>query len=304
VPPFWTRRGFCAALASSLLPAQQRPIRLLAAGDVMLSRWIGKEALRLKDPAWPLREIAPFLSAADLTFINLESPFRKKGPYPEKGMVFRARPETIDGLVLAGVDVVSLANNHVRDAGAAGLEDTLALLAEKGIAAAGLEADCIVERAGMKFGFLAYTYDQKNGNWKDEDARIAGLDTAKCAAAIAALKPECDTVLVSMHAGVEYAEKPHPSQVGFARAAIEAGAAAVIGHHPHVVQPVEEYKEGVIFYSLGNFVFDQFQRKATQKGLVAELEFEGRRVARYRTHGIDIVRGQPKLAVAPPKPEG
>jgi poly-gamma-glutamate synthesis protein (capsule biosynthesis protein) len=155
----------------------------------------------------------------------------------------------------------------------------------------------------MKLGFLAFTYDQRNGNWKEDDERIAGLDEARCAAAIEGLKPKCDVVLVSMHAGVEYAAKPHPAQMSFARAAIGAGAAAVLGHHPHVVQPVEEYGGGVIFYSLGNFVFDQFQRKETQQGMLAELEFEGPRVARWRTHDVEIVRGQPKLAApATPRP--
>ncbi len=110
------------------------------------------------------------------------------------------------------------------------------------------------------------------------------------------LGKRCDVVIVSMHAGFEYQPQPNAQQRQFARAAIDAGAAMVVGHHPHVTQPVEVYGNGVIFYSLGNLAFDQFQRKETQRGLIADVRFEGDRLSTYSMIPVDIVRTVPKVA--------
>jgi poly-gamma-glutamate synthesis protein (capsule biosynthesis protein) len=99
-----------------------------------------------------------------------------------------------------------------------------------------------------------------------------------------------------MHAGVEYSPKSNAQQVAFARAAIDAGARVVVGHHPHVTQPWERYGQGVIFYSLGNLVFDQFQRVETQRGALADIVFEGPRLARASLLPVDIVGTAPRLS--------
>jgi len=101
-----------------------------------------------------------------------------------------------------------------------------------------------------------------------------------------------------MHAGWEYWTRPNPQQVLFARAAIDAGARVVVGHHPHVVQPWERYKSGVIFYSLGNLVFDQYQRPETQRGELAEVVFSGAALARADSKAVDIIATVPRLASA------
>src|SRR5207344_1880481 len=125
-------------------------------------------------------------------------------------------------------------------------------------------------RNGTRFGFLAYTYDQSNGNHKDVDDRIAAVDVEQMQGDVADMRTRsdnpADAVIVSMHAGIEYAPQPNQQQREFAHSAIEAGASVVVGHHPHVVQPWERIGEGVVFYSLGNLVFDQFQREETQHG--------------------------------------
>jgi poly-gamma-glutamate synthesis protein (capsule biosynthesis protein) len=136
----------------------------------------------------------------------------------------------------------------------------------------------ILERHGIRFGFLGYTFDQKNGNWRDLDQRIAMADPDAVSRDVQNLRKRADVVIVSMHNGTEYETKPNSAQRTFAHAAIDAGATAVIGHHPHVVQPTERYKDSLIFYSLGNFVFDQFQREATQHGEMVELQFCGTRI--------------------------
>ncbi len=98
-----------------------------------------------------------------------------------------------------------------------------------------------------------------------------------------------------MHAGIEYARKPIKSQIAFAHAAVDAGASLVIGHHPHVIQTEELYRGAPIFYSLGNFVFDQYQREGTQHGEIAEVAFLGTRVFLVNTWPVRITPTGPEL---------
>jgi poly-gamma-glutamate capsule biosynthesis protein CapA/YwtB (metallophosphatase superfamily) len=302
------RRTFLGTISAAAFaqtqpePPLPRITKIIAGGDVMLARNVGIRARAQKDPAWPFRLIAPVFAAADIAFLNLESPFNNQGPLQLHGMIFKAEPDMIAGLTLAGIDIVSTANNHARDQQSRGLEFTLDHLAENGILAVGTgkteeeaHAGQIIERNGTKFGFLAYTYDANNGNHKDTDPRIAILDTDRMREDLAALHMKADVVLVSMHAGVEYELKPNRQQTEFARAAIDAGAAAVIGHHPHVRQPMELYEGAPIFYSLGNLVFDQFQRTETQIGTLAELTFEGSRLTKTNTRTVRLPLTVPRV---------
>jgi len=310
-----TRRSLLLAPALGLLsklgrsdntanPAQAPATRILCGGDVMLSRYVGARALRQSDPASPLRDLAPLLSSADIAFVNLEAPFSDHGRRIEKGMVFKAEPEMIEALRVAGIDVVSTANNHARDCGSYGVDFTLDWLAKNGIAAAGTghtaaqaHQGAVIERNGRRYGFLAYTYDQSNGNHADQDDRIAMLaDPERMAADVSSLHSRADAVIVSMHAGVEYQKQPNAEQRRFAHAAIDAGASAVVGAHPHVTQPIESYRGGVIFYSLGNLVFDQIQREDTQHGLIADLRFAGAKLTSYSAIPVDIVGTVPRVA--------
>jgi poly-gamma-glutamate capsule biosynthesis protein CapA/YwtB (metallophosphatase superfamily) len=283
---------------------RSRDSRLILGGDVMLSRLVGKFARERRDPALPMRELATVLSSADITFVNLEAPFSDRGRRVEEGMVFKAEPEMIGALELAGIDIVSTANNHARDCNRYGVEFTLDWLARHKIAAVGsaasaeaAHAGAVLTRNATRFGFLAYTYDQSNGNHRDVDDRVAVLDTDQMRRDVANLLTRADVVIVSMHAGFEYVSKPNRQQIEFAHAAIEAGARVVVGHHPHVVQPWERVGEGVVFYSLGNLVFDQFQREATQHGALAELKFSGSRLVHAELIPVDIARTGPRLAI-------
>jgi poly-gamma-glutamate synthesis protein (capsule biosynthesis protein) len=270
--------------------------RLIFAGDVMLSRAVRREILGSKDSAHPFRKIAPLMSGADIAFVNLESPFSDEGAFREGGLVFHAAPEMIAGLQLAGVDVASTANNHARDCGPHGVDYT------HGIRAVGSAATekaahegTVIARNGIRFGFVGYTFDQKNGNWKDTDPRIADADPVVMARDVEALAKRCDVVIVSMHHGIEYQPRPSAAQIAFAHAAIDAGAKLVIGHHPHVIQTVEKYREGLIYYSLGNFVFDQYQRKETQHGQVVQVSFLGREILNTHEMNVQITPSGPEL---------
>ena len=283
-------------LGNSRPPAPPSQVRILLGGDIMLSRYVGRLASERGDPSWPLHQVANLLASADIAFANLESPFSDQGPITDRGMVFRAQPEMVQALSLAGIDVVSTANNHARDCDGYGIEFTLDLLARHGILAAGTARSSslahrgtIIARKQIGFGFLAYTFDQSNGSHPGVDERVAMMDIVRMRADVARLLERADAVIVSMHAGNEYQAQPNARQQRFARAAIDAGAALVVGHHPHVVQPVEQYGGGVIFYSLGNLVFDQFQSEETQRGWIADVRFTGARPASWDIIPIDIV---------------
>lgn len=307
-----TRRGFLLLPAlglfnktevSQALPQPYPVTRILFGGDVMLSRHVGIVARQKADFGWPLRSVAALFQSADLTFVNLEAPFSDHGRPKEAGMVFKAEPEMVEALRTAGIDIVSTANNHARDCGDYGIGYTLDWLAQNGIAAVGTgeteeaaHRGVVLARNGVRFGFLAYTFDQSNGNHADVDDRVAMMDAKRMTADVQDMAQRAAAVIVSMHAGWEYFQRPNPAQRNFAHAAIDAGASVVVGHHPHVTQPVESYGNGVIFYSLGNLVFDQFQRRETQRGLIADVRFAGNRLAGYGVIPVDIVGVAPRVA--------
>ena len=314
-----TRRALFALPFLPLVPGAQsdpppveavepaRLTRLVFGGDVILARGVAEAARQSR--LSPLRNMASLFSKADIAFVNLESPFWDKKPYGASELIFRAEPPMIDALTSAGIDVVSTANNHARDCYYEGVEFTLGLLKRNGIAVAGsgenaeaAHADSVLERNGLRFGFLGYTFDQSNGNHFDIDPRIAMLDIDQMRRDVAGMKRRAHVIVVSMHAGAEYWTRQHPVQTSFAQAAIEAGARLVVGHHPHVVQPVERYRDGIIFYSLGNLVFDQ-RRKETQAGLVVDVSFKGAELAGYKLIPVDIVDTVPQVSARRPAQE-
>jgi len=268
----------------------------------MFSRAVRRQMVAAHDPALPFRKVGPLMCAADIAFINLESPFSDRSPYYEHGLIFHAPPEAIAGLKLAGIGIASTANNHSRDCGPHGVEFTIEWLRSHGISPLGTSESeavtrqgVILERHGVRFGFLGYTFDQQNGNWHDIDTRIAVADIPSMCRDVAALHKRSDVVIVSMHHGIEYMPKPTQAQIKFAHAAIDAGAALVIGHHPHVIQATETYRGGVIFYSLGNFVFDQYQRPETQHGELAGISFLGPAILATHIIPVRITATGPEL---------
>jgi poly-gamma-glutamate synthesis protein (capsule biosynthesis protein) len=212
----------------------------------------------------------PELASADLTVGNLETSISDEGTPAAKGYTFRAPPQTAAALKDAGFDVVSQANNHALDYGPVALADTRRLVEEQGILITGAGADlaqatqpAILERNGLRIAFLGFVDTAAEGSYNEADwaatattPGVAWASTAAITEAVRAAKAEADVVVVMLHAGVEYATTPSASQQTFAEAAIDAGAALVLGAHPHVLQPVVPYHGGVIAYGRGNFVFD------------------------------------------------
>lgn len=263
---------------------QKGPVETVisAGGDIMLSRWVGVKIDRSGDTKTAFHNIAETFENADIAFANLESPFNDVGPMITEGMIFKAEPEFVDGLVFSGFDVLSLANNHFGNQQRAGMEFTFEHLTNNGIGycgagvnAAKAHTPLLVERNEIVFGFLCY-------NGISPASAEAGSDYAGHAWArpeevvedVAKAKEVADVVIVSMHHGTEYTPIPNAAQVEFAHAAIDAGAETVIGHHPHVVQHVEKYQGKLIAYSLGNLIFDQMWSQETREGVIAHYTFK------------------------------
>lgn len=286
-------------------PAPKETV-LMFGGDAMLSRVVGSKTVASGDWSWPFAHISSTLAAADLTIINLESPFTIGGNHLVKtgSFSFNADPMMARGLVSAGVDIVSLANNHMMNQSVKGITDTKTVLKENNISYLGAdlteaEARQPVIRVvnGTRFGFLAYAYPDDYQTAAATKAGTANLDIEKMRADIVALKPQVDVVIVLMHAGTEYTAKPNSQQTAFARAAIDAGADLIVGHHPHWVQQVEKYNDKTIIYSLGNLVFDQMWSIETTEGALAEVKFIDGKISGISYIPIVIKDyGQPEIA--------
>lgn len=274
----------------------EKKITMVAVGDIMLSRSVEGRMKEKNNFKYPFLKTAQFISGADIAFGNLETPIISGKAVEASQMVFRADPKSVTGLLFAGFDMLSLSNNHIMNHGKKGLEETLKNLDRGGISyvGAGIGNDEISRSAnltvkGVKFSFLAYTYN--NDVRKDSKGEIYGvskMDAEGMKKDVGRAKENSDVVIVSMHAGTEYLTKSKQFQKDFARAAIDAGADLVIGHHPHVVQETEKYKDKYIIYSLGNFVFDQMWSNETRLGAVAEIIFQGKEFKNIRYYPVKI----------------
>ncbi len=286
-----------AALGSARGAWKQAPFKtaanpsclIAAAGDTMLDRGVAL-ALHERGEGWAFSGAGEILRLADIAFVNLETSVSYRGSrMPGKGIWFRTSPERLPLLKEAGIDMVSAANNHIMDYGEVSLLDTLSHLDEAGIMHVGAGKDLkaarlgrIFQIKGLKVGFLAYS-DFWDIFWTPEYRRTfaASADEPGMAPAIRAFMEEdirrlkllSNFVVVSVHWGDEYMTMPNAKQVERAHAAIDAGADVVLGHHPHVLQPFEAYKSGIVFYSLGNFVFDQ-KKPRTTESIIALIRLE------------------------------
>jgi poly-gamma-glutamate synthesis protein (capsule biosynthesis protein) len=233
------------------------------------------------------------LDDADLTIGNMEGTFTDGGVQADKFYTFRTPTQHAAGLAQAGFDIVSLGNNHAMDYGAEGLQDTLLALDEAGLrhSGAGLDAEAargpaVLETNGLRIAFLSYNAAALSEAYPAGPATpgVAVAEVASIQQDVAAARADADIVVVSLHSGTEYTGQPTTEQVTLSRAAIDAGAAVVLGHHPHVLQGWEQYGDGYIFYSLGNFVFDldfddlQTLGAAPFQSMVVRLELTARGV--------------------------
>jgi poly-gamma-glutamate synthesis protein (capsule biosynthesis protein) len=253
----------------------------LAVGDIMLSRNVAGAIIKAKDIDYPFQNFSSVLKSTDFNFANLESPVAPKTPVVGgSSLIFGAASSSLKSLKDFNFQVVNLANNHAFDQGLPGLDATILNLDNLNIGHEGTGDNldqawtpAIVTANGIKVCFIGASFSSLNDGGKVTNNYVARIDnTDKLKIAITQAKTECNFTVVTMHAGTEYTRKPNPAQIAFAHAAIDDGADIIIGAHPHWVQTMENYKNKYIFYSLGNFVFDQNFSQDTKEGLTLKVQ--------------------------------
>lgn len=234
---------------------------LVATGDVGLVRDVNFQMVKRNDFSYPFEKTAAVLKEADLTLINLEGPLISNCPLTHQGMVFCGDARGVEGLVSAGVDLANLVNNHGLDYGQKGLLETVEVLTQNSLAPVVPEGTAVKEVRGRKFAFLGF---------EDINRKIEIEEMEK---QIKQAKVSAEVVIVSFHWGREYTAFPTQRQKDLAHLAIDSGADLIIGHHPHWIQSIEIYKERLIVYSHGNFIFDQLWSQKTREGVIGEYTF-------------------------------
>jgi poly-gamma-glutamate synthesis protein (capsule biosynthesis protein) len=247
---------------NTYLEVFNKKTEIVLTGDIMLGRSVNIESLdKQNDPRYPFLKVADVLQSADLVFGNLETPIIDNCPRIEHGFTFCADPRMIEGLTYAGVDIVSLANNHTTNFGSDGLAQTKNLLSQNGLNYVGTGDLVIKEIKGVKYGFLGFDFTVNTPIQKNWDL-------------VSNSNPLVDILIVGVHWGEEYKDTANANQQVWAKNLVDLGADVVVGHHPHWVQNSEEIEGKPVYYSLGNFVFDQMWSEETKKGLLVKLTFE------------------------------
>ena len=262
-------------------------VSINAVGDVMLGRKVDR-MIKSNGLDYPVLEMKGILPIADITFCNLESSLSDMGtPLPGKGIWLRGAPENVQALKTAGFDIVTLANNHAMDYDEPALLQTVDVLDQAGIAHVGAGKDIEAARApyigevnGVTIAWLGYSemadlffslsYPRRM-RAEDNAPGISSYNIENILADIEKVKDSADIIIVTLHWGIEYTDLPQEYQTRDAHRIIDAGADIIIGHHPHCIQGVEVYKNGLIAYSLGNFIFDQDWSEKTSQGLMLNI---------------------------------
>lgn len=273
--------------AQAQAPVENPPIVILAGGDVNFGREVGQRIV--ENAAYsPWAGVLPLFRAADVRFVNLESQLsfqQGETQSPRHRLIFTGPPEAARTLAQAGIDVVSTANNHAWDYGRSALFETLDHLDAAGVRSAGTGRDleaayrpATLRVKGTRIALFAVTHVWNQGPIEKHEGRdhVAWASFAKLRQALAAARAENDFVFVSYHGGAEYQDAPSDLTRGFVKAVLEAGADAVLGHHPHVIQGVGWVARKPVFYSLGNLVFGaRPEHPWTRYGMLARIRVGG-----------------------------
>jgi Bacterial capsule synthesis protein PGA_cap len=310
--------------------ATEPPVRTLAqatigaVGDVLMHDAVKQSAATHGRGAadagysWLYASLADLLTEPDVMFANLETPIAPAAAQGTRPFVFNAPPEAAAALQRAGVDLVSFANNHVFDQGRPGFEETIRRLDALRLRYVGVgpsgraDGPVTFDVGGLRIAFLGYAhFFNQDGNACPSAKpclQASQLDRAAAVEAVRRAAADADAVVVSLHWGDEYATQPRAEDVDLARRLADAGALVVLGHHPHVLQPVELYRRAdgrtaVIAYSLGNFVSNQSRTyvpgvtpapvAATRDGALLRVTLArrdyGRGVERVEVAGADFL---------------
>ncbi|HNR68184.1 MAG TPA: CapA family protein [bacterium] len=251
-------------------------LRLAAVGDLMLGSWV-VDKIRRDGVDYPFDSTRVIIQSADVAIANLEAPFTAGGQqFPDKTYTFRVPPEFSRGVQRAGFDVVTLANNHILDYGCEGLADTRAALDAVGILHSGAGPNrqhacqpVYWQQGETRVAFIGYSFTYPTEFW----ATKSGCGTCHPSEQMVEetlhqARAQADWVVVSFHWGEEKRTTPKDYQIYFAHLAIDNGADLVLGHHPHVLQGMEVYRNRLIAYSLGNYAFGSYSPSARDSAIL------------------------------------
>jgi hypothetical protein len=273
-------------------------LEVAIAGDLMLDDlalpWILKYGYD-----YPLAGMAEQLKKFDVVVANLEVPVTANCRSSGRHYSYSMMPDGLAALTNANIKVVSLGNNHVLDCGGESAIEEMDLLDKTGISWFGAgrnskeaSTGLIIDVAGTKIGLIGF-YGKMSATWPNTQS----LTESNMKAGIARMRKEADIVVAVPHWGDNY--KPvKDSQISMGHFAIDMGADAVIGHHPHVWQPVEMYKGKPIVYSVGNFAFGTGNTSA-KNSLIAVMEIEGKKLKRIKIYPLFNQNRNPEVAWQP-----
>ena len=258
------------------------------------------------DPIHVLSPIAPVLSRADLAMVNLETAITDRGePVPGKAYHFRSSPESFVALKAAGVDVVTMANNHALDYGPIGLADTFDAIAASGLPVVGVGHNALEAYAPYRttingqriaiFGALDWLEPALVDAWTATDTRpglACSIHPARLLNTVRTVRPEVDTLVVFLHWGVEDTHCASPEQHSLALALVAAGADIVVGSHAHRVFGAGHVGAALVAYGLGNFAYWREDGESGSSGVLL-VTVTGRRVDAYSWVPAHIVHGIP-----------
>jgi|SRR6056297_206435 len=270
---------------------------LLFCGDLMLD-WGVMESCDNHGYEYPLDHVSSLLKDFDFRFCNLECVISEDAtPRPGKKYIFRAAPRYLRVLTAAGISGVTIANNHIMDYGEKGLVDTTVHLDAHNILRTGAGTDAtnayrplVTNIRGIRLAVMGLCDLQYEDGYADsKTAGIASGDISSIAPVLKKYRDWNDIIAISIHWGNEYSDFPERSQVKLAHQLIDAGADIIIGHHPHVYQGIEIYKNKPILYSLGNFLFGS-TNEDVRNNIVAGFTVEKNAVKKmviYSIHGTN-----------------
>jgi poly-gamma-glutamate capsule biosynthesis protein CapA/YwtB (metallophosphatase superfamily) len=284
-------------------------VTLAFVGDIMLGRSLAKRIAR-GEGGTIFASVESVLQSADLAIGNLECAVGEGGTRAPKAYTFLAPPESAALLGNAGFDLLSLANNHSLDFGPDVFRQTVELLEKNDIRFVGGGPDETRARApvrfeigGVRIAFLAYAevpteylskFDARIWSAGPDAPGISWAEDEKIKQDLQALEAETDLTIVLFHFGTEGMGTPDKRQIQLSRLAVDYGAEVVVGTHPHVIQDVEQYKDGWIFYSLGNFVFDGFDGQANHSAILW-ITVSGEKEVTYSLMALNLVDGIPRI---------
>lgn len=254
---------------------------------------------------YPWEMVKDYFQNDDITIGNLETSITTKGtPWPDKQFNFRSDPSNLKSMKEAGIDIVALGNNHSLDYGYDGFLDTLNYLDKSEIKRVGggknkKEAieGIIVENNGINVGVLSFTRVVPDVKWYATDKRpgiVGAYDPhlKEVLNRVEEIKKEVDILILSIHWGVELSTTPRKQEIELAKKLVDAGVDIVMGHHPHVLQGIEIYKDKPIFYSLGNFVFGT-KNELTSNTIIGQINLIDKDIDSIRIIPCTIIGGRP-----------